>query len=322
MRMCTVAVLTAIVVAMSASAASALTLERDLKLDPARVTLASSNGFTLVEAQGGTHEYSAGRPDLPWIAERIDLPAGMKVTGVEVVAVTTELLRDGVRIPAALSARPGAMVGERSAPDQRFFAAGTFQPEQLVALGTQGSLRGRNVAYLRIAPTRWNPQTGRLERVTALKVRLTVGDGAPSAVVRERIVRDWEDELPSGVPSRAVVSLSSHATAGATGAKPKAEPFKPLQIPSVLGSPVEYLIVTNDAMAPAFQQLADWKTQSGVPAVVRTLSFIRAQYPAGADDAERVRAFIRDAYSRWGTKWVLLGGDTEIIPERLSLIHI
>ncbi|MCE9628037.1 MAG: hypothetical protein K8R56_08985, partial [Candidatus Eisenbacteria bacterium] len=56
----------------------------------------------------------------------------------------------------------------------------------------------------------------------------------------------------------------------------------------------------------------------GVPAVVRTLSFIRQQYPIGADDAERIRLFIRDAYSRWGVKWVLLGGDTEIIPERLA----
>ena len=40
-------------------------------------------------------------------------------------------------------------------------------------------------------------------------------------------------------------------------------------------------------MAPQFQRLADWKTQSGVPAVVRTLSFIRQQYPQGSDDADR-----------------------------------
>ena len=30
-------------------------------------------------------------------------------------------------------------------------------------------------------------------------------------------------------------------------------------------------------------------------------------------------AAIRDAYARWGTKWVLLGGDTDVIPERLAL---
>ncbi len=318
MRVRIVAILTALVVALSVSAASALTLERELKLDPARVTLANSNGFTLVSAQGGTHEYSPGRPDLPWLAERVDLPAGMKVTGVEVLSVTTELLRDGVRIPAAPSARPGAGVGERSAADARFFASASFQPEQLAALGTQGSLRGRNVAYLRVAPARWNPQTGRLERISTLRLRLTLSDGAAPAVTRERIVREWEDELPSGVPTRALVSIGNDVVTGAPAVARKAEPFKPLQVPSVLGSPVEYLIITNDAMAPAFQALADWKTQSGVPAAVRTVSSIHSQYPTGADDAERIRLFIRDAYARWGTKWVLLGGDTDIIPERLA----
>ncbi len=310
--------LVAILAAAVVSPVEALTLERDLRLDPARVEVTSANGIVSVEAQGGTHEYSAGRPDLPWIAERVDVPAGMKITGVEVVAVETELLADGVKLAPARSARSGAAPGARSTEDARYFTSASFQPERLVELGTQGSLRGRNVAFLRVAPARWNPQTGRLERVTRIQLRIVVEDGAAPAVTRERIVREWEDELPSGVPSRAVVSLANSAMSGVPGAKPKAEPFKPLQIPSVLGSPVEYLIVTNDAMAPTFQQLADWKTQTGVPAVVRTVSFIRQQYPLGADDAERIRLFLRDAYARWGTKWVLLGGDTDVIPERLA----
>src|SRR5262249_33954211 len=45
---------------------------------------------------------------------------------------------------------------------------------------------------------------------------------------------------------------------------------------------------------------------------------IRQQYVAGVDDAERVRNFIKDAYARWGTKWVLLGGDTDVIPVRYA----
>ena len=53
-----------------------------------------------------------------------------------------------------------------------------------------------------------------------------------------------------------------------------------------------------------------------MPAVVRTMSLVRQQYPYGTDDADRVRQFIRDAYSRWGTKWVLIGGDVDVIPVR------
>jgi hypothetical protein len=79
---------------------------------------------------------------------------------------------------------------------------------------------------------------------------------------------------------------------------------------------VDYVIVTTDSLAAAFQPLADWKTQSGVPAAIRTLGFIRAEYPVAVDDAERIRLFLRDAYTRWGTTWVLLGGDTEVLPSR------
>ena len=85
----------------------------------------------------------------------------------------------------------------------------------------------------------------------------------------------------------------------------------------MLGSPVAYVIVTSDALAGEFQRLADWKTQAGVPAVVRTLSFIRQEY-VGTDDADRIRRFLRDAYSRWGAKWALLGGDTNVIPTRVA----
>ncbi len=317
MRVRKAIVLTALVLSAAAPDVSALTLEREVRFDPERVRIRTEGGVTTVEAAGGTHEFTPGRPDLPWVAERVDLPAGMKVTAVEVVEVETAPLAGRLRVATAPLARPGAGPGERTAEDARAYGRAGFQPERLAALGVQGSLRGRLVAYLRVAPARWDAASGRLERVSRLRLRLTLEDGAEPAVPRERIVREWEDELPSGVPSRAIVSLHS-ATAGAAGAKPKAEPFKPLQLPSVLGSPVEYLIVTNDAMAPVFQQLADWKTQSGVPAVVRTLSFIRAQYPFGSDDAERIRLFIRDAYARWGTKWVLLGGDTDVIPERLA----
>jgi outer membrane protein assembly factor BamB len=64
-----------------------------------------------------------------------------------------------------------------------------------------------------------------------------------------------------------------------------------------------------------FQRLADWKTRQGIPAVVRTVSWIRAHY-AGPDDAAKVRAFLIDAYEQWGTDYVLLGGDGRIVPLR------
>jgi len=189
-----------------------------------------------------------------------------------------------------------------------------MQPGTPVALGQQGSERGSDVAYLRVTPVRWDAVSGRLELVRSMKVRITVEPVSdPGVVKRERIVREWEDELPAATLARDGARITSLARPGG-----KSTPFAPTQIPSVLGSPVAYVIVTSDELAPQFQRLADWKTQEGVPAVVRTLTFVRQQYPFGADDADRIRQFIRDAYSRWGTKWVLLGGDTDVIPTRYA----
>jgi len=54
-----------------------------------------------------------------------------------------------------------------------------------------------------------------------------------------------------------------------------------------------------------------------VPAAIRTISWIDANYP-GRDRAERIRNFLVAAYRDWGMLWVLLAGDEAIIPSRLA----
>ena len=77
------------------------------------------------------------------------------------------------------------------------------------------------------------------------------------------------------------------------------------------------MIITNDSLAAAYQTLEDWKTSKGVPTVIRTTEWIEANYRNGSDLQETIRNFIKDAYSKWGIEYVLLGGDVEQIPARL-----
>ena len=62
--------------------------------------------------------------------------------------------------------------------------------------------------------------------------------------------------------------------------------------------------MTNEAMAPAFQRLADWKTKKGIPAVVRTIEWIEAARPfgggSGGDGAEFHPGRVREVGSRVG----------------------
>jgi hypothetical protein len=80
-------------------------------------------------------------------------------------------------------------------------------------------------------------------------------------------------------------------------------------------TPAEYTIITNDAipgMMEAFQPFADWLTDKGVPAIVYPLSV--ALTNPGDDEAERLRNFIINAYTNYGTTYILLGGDGFVNP--------
>ncbi|OGF15196.1 MAG: hypothetical protein A2W00_06255 [Candidatus Eisenbacteria bacterium RBG_16_71_46] len=299
--------------AVAAPSWAATALEREYRFEADQLTLSTRDGETRVLVSGGQPEFTPGAPDLPWIVAQVELPSGVRASRVVVLALETAPLAEAARVPTAVRPLPGLGPIERSAPDPAIYAADRFTPEQPVRLGLQGLERGVNVASVLLCPARWNPQSGRLERISRLRVRIELESAGAVPVPRERVVPAWEQ--PSGRRLRS--PDGSPAQAAAAIARPAGR-FQAEQIPSLLGSPVAYVIVTSDEMAPTFQALADWKTRSGVPAVIRTTSFIRQQYPFGADDAERVRLFIRDAYSRWSTRWVLLGGDTEIIPVRTA----
>jgi parallel beta-helix repeat protein len=85
--------------------------------------------------------------------------------------------------------------------------------------------------------------------------------------------------------------------------------------PSLQGSCVDYIIITSDGLKQSFQELADWKMRKGIVSLVKSLSWID-EYYTGCDRQERIRNFIKDAHTNWGTDYFLLGGDTDILPIR------
>ncbi|HUK62830.1 MAG TPA: C25 family cysteine peptidase, partial [Dongiaceae bacterium] len=291
---------------MLAAPAAASEIIHEFRYTPDRFTLAAENGYTRVSVEGALPEWRAGHPDLPRLEERIEIPVDMRVTAVEVAAVEFEPFADAVTVAPALETSHDLGPEHRTAPDPGLYARTAPQPDAPIRLGYQGYQRGHHYAWVEVTPVRWTAAGGRLERVSRVTVRLVLEPTAERPVVHRRLATVGGPPLAR--PTRGVRGAATGRLSG---------PFRPTQIPSLLGSPVAYVIVTSDSLAAAFQPLADWKTQSGVPAVVRTIGFIRAQYPTAADDPERIRMFIRDAYELWGAEWVLLGGDVEIIPPRV-----
>ncbi|MBU0984374.1 MAG: T9SS type A sorting domain-containing protein, partial [candidate division Zixibacteria bacterium] len=81
-------------------------------------------------------------------------------------------------------------------------------------------------------------------------------------------------------------------------------------------SAADYVIVTSAALAPALQQLAAYKNESGYATIITTVENIVASY-AGRDDAERVRNYLIEFYADGG-RYVLLAGDETVVPIRYA----
>lgn len=83
----------------------------------------------------------------------------------------------------------------------------------------------------------------------------------------------------------------------------------------------EYLIITSNALSSAFQPLAEWKSMKGIRSKVLTTESISSNYSGLTLDLQ-IKNALKDYYSGTysGLKYVLLGGDVNIVPSRMCYI--
>ena len=80
----------------------------------------------------------------------------------------------------------------------------------------------------------------------------------------------------------------------------------------------QFLLVTSEALAPAFESYLAHKEAQGIPAELRTTEWIYANYPEGIDPPERIRNFLREEYEQGELRTVLIGGDPSVVPIRYA----
>ncbi|MBU8871922.1 MAG: VCBS repeat-containing protein [Gemmatimonadales bacterium] len=182
--------------------------------------------------------------------------------------------------------------------------------------------RGYRLLSVRVSPLRVAVEgdVTRLEFLDRYAIRVDLESGADISdlAIRRRQIpgeaRQAQVVLDQLVANSDVVSTYIRDD-GHTVAEP-IKGFQPTSAPSLVGSSVAFLIITNEDMASEFQRLADFKTSMGMPTVVVTTEFIQANSRHGSDLQDTIRLFTKDAYEMWGTEYLLLGGDTDIIPAR------
>ncbi len=320
--------LAALLVVCATTSTASADVVRTFTFAPHEVDVQRTLDGVRVSVAGGVPMGAPGTPEFPAVPAYIELADGERVVDVafEVGGWAPVAAASG-RVRAAATFSPG-LPGSVSAPDAELYGANAWFPLEAGLRGPGGGLRGRNVAAVALQPVRLRPASGDVEVATSITVRVrTAPDTSPDRLVRRRVVPEWEasfDRLSerfgrgAGVLRPAWTSAARIQSANDFTLQSGGGGFTPSVVPSVEGSAVQYLIITNAAMAAEMQRLADWRTRTGVPTIVRTVEFIQANYPYGFDLQDRIRRFVREAYEQWGITHVLLGGDTDVIPPRFG----
>jgi len=312
--------LTACLLALLASTGSAAP-SGTVTLDERSVALSTERGYTHLRFEGGRVLSETGEPELPSYVLSFVIPSDMRVSDVLVSGSREEALDGRWEL---FPTQPEVPIGEPAAPwvppvDSVYESDDTYPVERCTVLG-EGFLGGYRIATVAVHPVRWRPSSREIFLSSEITVELVLEPAVDGPRARQRVT-EASDRLYRDVVTGMVANPDDldgsrggvlvQTVGGDFG-------FSPRQTPSLDGTPVEYVIITSDALAPYFEPFADAKTARGIPTVIKTLSWIDENYPGGCDQAERIRFFIQDAYESWGTTYVLLGGDTGVVPVRMA----
>jgi len=287
--------------------------------NPADVNTTQTDGWDLATIAGCDMETDVGKPCLPIKQLHIAIPEDKAVTGIQILNIQQQELTGTYNI---MPTQPGQIPGEPEpdfvVPNQDTYGVNAQYPAEYIYSPTAGFKSGVHIAGVLYYPLTYNPVTQKLYLTTHLEYQLVYANEDNNPVKPRRMLSysflKLKEEIKAFTenPSDVDTYFQLEKTDVCTGAA-----FAPDEFPNFNGQPVEYVIITNQTLAAGFQEIADWKTQKGVPAVVRTVEWIYDYY-SGVDQAEKVRNFIIDACQNWGVQYVMLGGDSDIVPVRYA----
>jgi len=303
-----VAVLSAVLsaVLLLGSTAQAATLEHTLSFTEQDFVIEARDGYDHIRLGAHLLTDEIGAPQLPVVPLQLALPPGSIITGLSVLNTeSTEIVGTFHPYPAQapqLLPVPGIEFPAKpfASPSPARYQTVEPYPPELVRLSSRAEFPANTVAGLVVHPVQYLPERERLRFFRTITFAIEYESGEPPAMRRFSAPR----------AANALSSVLSNPEAAGLGRRTVSQ-----QATRLDPDDFEYVVVTSAALKPEFLPLADWKTRKGVPATVVTIEWIETTY-AGVDAPARLRAFIMDAHDTWGTSWVLLGGDSGIVPVR------
>ena len=264
--------------------------------------------YDLIRIKETTVMSELGEPVLPVKTLRIAIPKGTKAIRVKAQSLSsTEILGDFYVMPG----QPPVPIGQTSAelsvkPDDVIYNSSAAYPGDLVTLDHQGNVAGQQIVWVTVYPLQYVPTKRQL--ILHNRIELIVyceRDIVSENEFQERYYRFTENQrkIYEDMIKRMVVN-------------PERVQLNPLMRgPSLLvpQGDFDHVIITSSALASYFQPLVYWHKKKGIRDTVVTTEWIYTNY-TGPGDTLKIRQFVIDANTNWGTMYFLMGGEHEIVP--------
>ena len=272
-------------------------------------SIQTANEYTEILAEPMCYTEEVGSPKIPYCVKSFVLPNDAEVSMVRITSVSKRLIGENLLvIPAQYPIPVGEGYSSWVDPNEKIYNSSNPFPGQYAEVISDRVDFGYHIVSVKFCPIEYIP----LERKLYLCDFSFSLEYSVSGIAFRTFIPERQSKRLKVLDREYVQSIVDNT--------------------DMLGSPIqyfdhglspeevtvpEYLIITNENLKNTFQILADWKTKKGVPAIIETVENIVKKY-RGGDTQEKIRNYLKDIQSIYGSLFVLLGGDTNIIPARMK----
>lgn len=275
-----------------------------------RPKIKKCGNFYILKVNGFKNYADHGYPLIPFKTVNILIPYGEEVSDIRVIPGRKRTIKGSYnlmpgqkQIPISLG-RKGKF--DFIPPSKKIYGSEKEYPHFFYKKGKIQKLRGFKILPINLYTYKYIPSKKKIFYYQNLTLVVNFKKGEKKKGGKKTLLRGLSKDI----------SIIKEKVENPSAVQTYTDTTKST-LSDVLGDsgPYDYIIITSSVLSPYFQPLIDHKIQRGLRARIVTTEDIYANYP-GNDAPEQIRNFIIDAYDNWGIDYVLLGGDTEIIPKR------
>ena len=258
----------------------------------------NSQVFDRITIEGAVNSGGFGEPNLPVKGAYILLPYNTKPQNIIAHAGEKKLIGSNLFIDPVLQQQPLSEIQDEPTPilGSVYKYQQDFPGKLFSEVGVY-SFRGYQILVLSLHPVQYNPSTKELYYYDKLSINVELEKDEKSQSLLRDIDEDYF-ELLKKVDNPKVIST-----------------YVSQSKKQVTTEMYDYLIITDYGFKNRFLELKKVYDSLGIPTLVKSLDEIGAYTP------DEIRDYIREAYLEYGIRYVLLGGDDDIVPAQMLWIE-